>query len=61
MRKITNYKGHEIIRVKTDLGEERECDNCTFEIYKDGKYIQTALTLGTAKEYISSGYKEIYL
>lgn len=55
------YHGHEIKRVKTDLGEERERDNCIFEIYKDGKHIQNALTVSTAKEYIDSGYKDIYL
>lgn len=55
------YHGHEIKRVKMDLGEERESLNCIYEIYKDGKYIQTALTASTAKEYIDSGYNEIYL
>lgn len=55
------YHGHEIKKVKTDLGEEREKDNCTFEIFKDGKYIQTALTISTAKEYIDTGYNENYL
>lgn len=55
------YHGHEIKRVNTDLGEERGRDNCTYEIYKDGKYIQTALTISTAKEYIDSGYNENYL
>ena len=55
------YHGHEIKKVKTDLGEARERDNATFEIYKDGEYIQTALTISTAKEYIDSGYNENYL
>ena len=55
------YKGFEIKKVKTDLGEEDERLNYTYEIYKDGKYIQVALTLSTAKEYISSGCNENYL
>ena len=44
-----------------DLGEEDKRKNCVYEIYKDGKYIQTALTVGTAKEYIDTGYNENYL
>lgn len=55
------YHGHEIKKVRTDLGEERTRDNNTYEIYKDGQYIQTALTVSTAKEYIDSGYNENYL
>ena len=55
------YHNHEIKKVPTDLGEERAKDNNTYEIYKDGKYIQTALTVSSAKEYIDSGYNENYL
>ena len=55
------YHGHEIKRINTDLGESRKSLNCVFEIYKDGKYITTALTTSTAKEYIDSGYNETYL
>lgn len=55
------YHGHEIKKVQTDLGEERARDNNTYEIYKDGQYIQTALTVSTAKEYIDSDYNENYL
>lgn len=55
------YHGHEIKKVYTDLGEERERDNYTYEIYKDGEYINTALTLSTAKTYIDSEYNDTYL
>ena len=55
------YHGHEIKKVKTDLGEEDERKNCIYEIYKDGVKIQEALTIGTAKEYIDTGYDENYL
>lgn len=55
------YHGHEIKKVATDLGEEKASMNYTYEIYKDGQYIQTALTLSTAKEYIDTGYNENYL
>lgn len=55
------YHGHEIKKVYTDLGEENARDNCTYEIRKDGEYINTALTLSTAKTYIDSGYNDTYL
>lgn len=55
------YHKHEIKRVPTDMGEECSRYNCVYEIYKDGKYIQTALTVSTAKDYIDSGYNENYL
>ena len=55
------YHGHVIVKVKADLGEEDERKNCLYEIYKDGEYIQTALTISTAKEYIDTGYNENYL
>ena len=55
------YHGHEIKKIFTDLGEEDKRLNYTYEIYKDGEYINTALTLSTAKEYIDSGYNETYL
>ena len=55
------YHKHEIKKVYTDLGEDDDRLNYTYEIYKDGKYIQTALTLSTAKEYIDSDYNENYL
>lgn len=55
------YKGHTIKKVFTDLGEEDNRKNCVYEIYKDGKYINTALTIDTAKEYIASDYNDTYL
>lgn len=55
------YHGHEIKRINTDLGESQKSKNCVFEIYKDDKYIATALTTSTAKEYIDSGYNDTYL
>lgn len=55
------YHGHEIKKVPTDLGEESNRLNCTYEIYKDGEYINTALTLSTAKTYIDTGYNDTYL
>lgn len=58
---MMKYHGHVIKIVPTDLGEENPRDNRTYEIYKDGKKINTALTLNTAKDYIDSGYNETYL
>ena len=58
---IMKYKDHIIIKVKSDLGEEKNKLNVLYEISKDGKYINTALTLSTAKEFIDSGYNETYL
>ena len=55
------YHKHEIKKVYTDLGEEDKRLNYTYEIYKDGEHIATALTLSTAKDYIDSGYNETYL
>lgn len=55
------YKNHIIKKVKTDLGEDENRLNVLYEISKDGKYINTALTLSTAKDFIDSGYNEIYL
>ena len=55
------YHKHEIKKIPEDLGEEDKTKNYVYKIYKAGKYIQTALTLSTAKEYIDSGYNEIYL
>jgi hypothetical protein len=55
------YHNHEIKKVPTDLGEENPCLNFTYEIYKGGEYINTALTLSTAKEYIDSEYNDTYL
>lgn len=56
------YHKHEIKKVHTDLGEEDPRLNFTYEIYgEDGRYINTALTLATAKTYIDSGYNDTYL
>lgn len=55
------YHGFEIKKVLTDLGEENPKDNFTYEIYRNGEYIETALTLSTAKCYIDSGCNDIYL
>ena len=52
------YHNHIIKKVSTDLGEDDERKNYTYEIYKDGEYKETALTISTAKQYIDSGYDE---
>lgn len=49
------YKGYIIKKVLEDLGEEDKKKNCVYEIYKDEMYINIALTLSNAKEYIDSG------
>lgn len=55
------YHGHEIKKVHTDLGEDDPRLNYTYEIYKDGTYINTALSMSTAKTYIDSNYNDNYL
>ena len=55
------YHKHEIKKIPTDLGEDDPRLNYTYGIYKDGVYINTALTLSTAKTYIDSGYNDTYL
>ncbi len=55
------YLGHEIKKVASDLGERKAKDNFVYKIYKDGKYINVAITLSSAKEFISSGYNPSYL
>ena len=55
------YHGHEIKRVKMDLGENDERKNCIYEIYKNGEFIQNALSINSAKDYIDSNYNENYL
>ena len=59
--KAMKYHGHEILKTPTDLGEENPRNDFTYEIYKDGVYIATALTFSTAKTYIDSNYNETYL
>lgn len=56
------YHNHIIKKVSTDLGEDNPKLNFTYKIYDSkGKYINTALTLSTAKEYIDSNYNSLYL
>lgn len=55
------YHGHEIIKQRQDLGENDNNKNCVYIIKKDGEYLQTALTVSSAKEYIDTGYNENYL
>jgi len=55
------YHNCEIKKVYLDLGEEKESLNCGYEIYKDNKYINIALTLSNAKEFIDSGFNLDYL
>jgi hypothetical protein len=55
------YHGHEIIKVPEDLGENDARRNAVYKIFKDGVYKATALTTGTAKDYIDTGYNENYL
>lgn len=56
------YHKHTIVKVREDLGEEDERKNCVYEIYDEsGKYINVALTIPSAKDFIDSGYNENYL
>lgn len=55
------YHKCEIKKIATDLGEEDARLNFTYEIYKDNNYLNTALTLSTAKQYIDSGFDDNYL
>ena len=55
------YHGYIIKKIPTDLGEDNPRLNFTYEIYKDGEYKNTALTIGTAKEYIDNGEDDNYL
>lgn len=55
------YHKHIIKKVYADLGEINDRLNYIYEIYKDGKYINTALTLSSAKDFIDSGYNTNYL
>lgn len=50
------YHGCEIKKVRDDLGEDDERLNCSYEVYKDGKYVNVALTMSTAKEFIDSNF-----
>lgn len=56
------YKGYLIVKVKTDLGADKQWQNCEYHIFdKNGRYINNALTLSNAKEYIASGFNSNYL
>lgn len=50
-----------IKKVPTDLGEDDPRLNYTYKIYKDGEWLDNALTLSSAKEYIDSGFDDNYL
>ena len=55
------YHGHEIRKVYQDLGYTEKEMNATYEIYKDGEYIQVCWTLNNAKEYIDTDYDDSVL
>lgn len=55
------YHGCIIRKVSEDLGDFDKSNNHIYEIWKDGKFINHALTLSSAKEYIDSGFNENYL
>ena len=55
------YHKHEIKKVFADLGEENERNNRVYQIFKDGGFINEALTLNSAKDYIDNNYDEDYL
>ena len=56
------YHNHEIKKVYADLGEEREKDNRVYRIFdKDGNFINEAITLNSAKDYIDNNYDDNYL
>lgn len=55
------YHKCEIKKVPTDLGENDKNKNYTYEIYKDSKFINVALTLSSAKDYIDSDFNSLYL
>lgn len=55
------YHKHEIKKVYVELGEEAEKDNRVYQIFKGGKFINEAITLNSAKDYIDNGYDDNYL
>ena len=51
-----------IKKVPTDLGEDNPKLNYTYEVYDENeKYINVALTLSSAKDFIDSGFDTNYL
>lgn len=55
------YHGYQINKKSEDLGEDNPRLNYVYEIYKDGEYKETALTLSSAKSFIDSSENEVYL
>lgn len=56
------YHKHVIKKIYTDLGEEDKQKNYVYKIFnKEGKFVNEALTLNSAKDYIDNNYNEIYL
>lgn len=55
------YHKHEIKKIPMDLGEDDPKLNFVYEIYKDNEKINEALTLNSAKNFIDSGYNQIFL
>ena len=55
------YHGYLIKKTHTDLGEDDARLNFTYHIYKDNVFKASALTLGTAKEFIDNGEDDNYL
>ena len=55
------YHNCEIIKRPEDLGEDSPRLNFVYVIYRNGTWMNEALTLSTAKQYIDSGFDETYL
>lgn len=55
------YHKCEIKKIAADLGESDHRLNYIYQIYKDGEWLDNALTLSSAKEYIDSGFNDNYL
>ena len=56
------YKSYTIKKVAEDLGEDDARKNFVYYIYdQDGEFVNVALELSSAKDYISSGLNPNYL
>ena len=57
------YRKHTIVKTYEDLGgEDDKRLNYVYNIYDaNGKWLNVALSLDSAKEYIDSGYDQNYL
>lgn len=56
------YHGHIIKKIYADLGEENENKNRVYQIFnKEGKFVNEALILNSAKDYINNKYEKTYL